>query len=346
MVKIDDRLLFGLYSWKSEKPNFRDKELPKDPRDGTNEFNHIRNAGTIGKTVIEHLKSKCLVNNDNIEYYKDINSFKFVPIDGLDINDIETVQEMINLAYHVKSDENEKEIPWSKLAILQKRTISGYSDEISKKILDDFAAEHKKLVEQTDVTLSDEIKHLLEIQSKRTCEKIHTFEGQKDTEVSDKRLLLQDLLIPGDNKQFILSSIAFGKTLKNNNKIIINPWNSKFDWGYYVFNIQINKASISCIINNSEWLLPIRIIFDSHPKRIYYENQFKEIQKDNIEYIGFFLIRYKFDETGISDCENINNIQYFKAHESKEQYYVMLVFKNTNDEKKKCIKIFLIKFQM
>ena len=115
---IDDRLLFGLYSWKGDSPNLRNWELPKDPRDGTNQFNHIKDAGKIGKEVIEHLKSKCKpipgskVKYDHkykfeyrdVEYYKNIDSLKFVPVDGTHDDAINTIQKMINLAYDVKHE--------------------------------------------------------------------------------------------------------------------------------------------------------------------------------------------------------------------------------------------------
>jgi hypothetical protein len=430
MSNIDDRLLFGLYSWSDKEPNFRDKELPKDPRDGTNEFNHIRNAGAIGKTVIEHLKSNCTVD----KYYEGIKSLSFVPVDDLESNDIKTVQEMINIAYDVKKqshneafkktlereklviekkkdliseeikklkkniidlqiegeikwiegeikwkegeikllekdlikvqeqiqyqdqDQDQKQeqvgILWSKMAVLQKKSISGYNDKISTQILDDFAQYHKNLLsknnkELDDNKLSSKEQDMMTIQSNRTCENIHNYDGQKEN-VPFKPILLQQLLMPNskNEKQMIFSSIDTGKTFKSNNKIIINPWNSNFELGYYAFNIQINKASASCIIRNSGWLFPLRIIFESHPKRLYYENIFEQIKQPNIKYIGFFLIRYILDENKINpDINEIHNLKYFKPHQSKEQYYVLLVFKNINNEKKSVLKYFLLNFR-
>jgi hypothetical protein len=346
MNEIDERLLFGLYSWHGQNPNYRNWKLPQDPRDGTNQFNHIKDAGEIGKTVIKHLKSKCIVNGDNVEYYKDIKSLSFVPVDNLESHDIKTVQKMINLAYNVKKqshdealkkilereklvieikknlisedieklkkniidleiegeikwkeeemklleedlikvkeqlqdqvqiqeqDQLQEGIPWSKLAILQKRSISGYNNELSKKTLDNFAQDHKKLLlldeeieeeleEELDVDgynikikkkrlpnrkLSHDEREKIEIQSKRTCEDIHKYDGQKES-LKTVHILLEDLLIPNGEKQMILSSIATGKTLKSNDKIIINPWNSKVKWGYFYLgksNFRKKKSS-------------------------------------------------------------------------------------------------------
>ena len=451
MNEIDERLLFGLYSWKGEKPNYRNWKLPKDPRDGTNQFNHIKDAGEIGKTVIKHLKSKCTVDGYSVEYYKDIKSLSFVPVDNLESQDIITVQKMINLAYNVKEqsqdealkkilekekkeikikykkiekeieelkqkqkqnqidleiegeikwkeeeikfleedlikvkvkvkeqlqeqlqdqnqdqnqDQLQESIPWSKLSILQKRSISGYNNELSKKILNKFAQDHKNLLvldeeieEELDVDgynikikkkrspnrkLSHDEREKIEIQSKRTCEDIHKYDGQKESGKTVE-ILLEDLLIPNGEKQMILSSIATGKTLKSNDKIIINPWNSKVKWGYFTWSLQINKVSISCIIRNSGWFFPLRIIFESHPKRLYSENIFEQIKQPHIKYLGFFLIRYILDKDKIK--HNIDNIHIqFEAHKSKEQYYVMLVFRDNNEPSMKS-KYFLLNFR-
>ena len=354
MVKIDDRLLFGLYSWSDKEPNFRDKKLPEDPRDGTNEFNHIRNAGAIGKTVIEHLKSKCTVDGDNIKYYEKIKSLSFVPVDNLESDDIKTVQEMINLAYHIKSEE-QKEMPWYKIAVLQKRINSGYSNKISEEILNKFAKKHTDLLDQDDLLppdhknklSSDQYSNIL-IQSLRTCENISNIDGNKDDKIINP-ILLQDLLIPDDNKQLTLSTVDFNYTLRSNNKILVSPWIIK-DWGYYSWSLQINKVSMSCILNKSGWFFPIRIIFNKHPQNLNYRNVFKEIKENkekDIKYIGFFLIRYYFDEDDqkIIKCEKINNLDYFKAHESKEQYYVMLVFKNSSGVEETTVKYFLLNFR-
>lgn len=132
MNEIDERLLFGLYSWKGEKPNLRNWKLPKDPRDGTNQFNHIKDAGEIGKTVIKHLKSKCTVDGYSVKYYKDIKSLSFVPVDNLESQDIITVQKMINLAYNVKEQTQDEAL--KKILEKEKKEIEIKYKKIEKEI--------------------------------------------------------------------------------------------------------------------------------------------------------------------------------------------------------------------
>ena len=124
----------------------------------------------------------------------------------------------------------------------------------------------------------------------------------------------------------------------NNNKLLISPWiDYKTKMGYMSWSIPINKASISCIIKNNPMQFPIRLLLETHPNNLFYENRFDEFTKNednSYKYMGFFIIKYKLNDNpdipdNIDDeCKHLYLYKNMKTHKSKEQYYVLFIFKN------------------
>lgn len=352
--------LFGLYSWNGNKPNKRQRQrkedfLSSDPRYVEKEFNYISELQNgIGNTIIKHLNTYTKkINGKKILYY-DIKSFKFQQCkkdtDNTeeDIKDIKIVQDMINKTYFIDDDNNDGTIDWLKLNILRRMKKRGYSEEVARNYVNKYAEKSLEILQKnTDEELNLDNKHiqLIERQSKRKCDQYHKTAPFTEAEFPaneinnhNKKILLEELLIPKDTKQIIISSNNVVNTYKLNPKAIINPWISSLNTGYMSWNMIINKATISCLLNkdheSSKWLFPARLILEKNSNDLFFENCFKELNnKDKTKYLGFFLIRYNLTDELIpydieEECKHLYSFAGSKPHKSKEQYYVMFVFKN------------------
>ena len=127
--------------------------------------------------------------------------------------------------------------------------------------------------------------------------------------------------------------------------------------GYMSWNMVINKATISCLLNpdhpSSNWLFPMRLILERNPNDLFFQNCFENLNnEDESQYLGFFLIKYNLPKEEIipdgteEECKHLYSFAGSKPHRSKEQYYVMFVFKNLNQKFKfKPFKYFIVNFR-
>jgi hypothetical protein len=357
--------LFGLYSWNGNNLNNRKnkkKFLPSNPRYVEKEFNYITELNDKN-IILDHLKSFTI----DRKLYSGIESFEFKeykPINcpiNIEIeinNDKIAVQEIINKTYFVDEniDENiDGTVDWLKLNILRRMKKRGYDEEVSKKYVDEYSEKSQEILEKINIIdktlLNEEQKKKLENrkkelrkQSQRKCNTFHNIQPYTNddypvNEINDhnKKILLEKLLIPNGESQIILSSNKVTSNYELNPKAIINPWVSRYNMGYISWNMIINKATISCLLNpeheSSNWLFPARIILEKNPNDLFFENCFKELNDEKkTKYLGFFLIKYNFPDVIIppntdKECKHLYSFSGSKPHESKEQYYVMFVFK-------------------
>jgi hypothetical protein len=370
--------LFGLYSWNGDKLNKREnkKNLPSDPRYVEKEFNNITELkDEIKNKILGHLRSftKYDINKNKI-FYSGIDSFKFQQYKNgtdEDIKDMKIVQEMINKTYFVdKDDKTDGTVDWLKLNILRRMKKRGYNEEVSNQYIEDFAKMSQEILDKNKDTnfLNDKQKIALEKQSKRKCNNYNEtpqFEKsdfKKEIEESDipkfeKTLLLEHILIPKGERQMILGQFYNNVKYYLNPKAIIGPWLSDFDMGYMSWNMVINKATISCLLNpdhpSSNWLFPMRLILERNPNDLFFQNCFENLNnEDESQYLGFFLIKYNLPKDEIipdgaeEECKHLYSFAGSKPHNSKEQYYVMFVFKNLNQKFKfKPFKYFIVNFR-
>ena len=330
--------LYGLYSWYENDKHIRHFKPSDDPRI-TNKEKYKIDDIPQGKEIIDFLKSKCIVDASNniTEYYKDIKSFDFQASKNATDEDKQIIQDMINISYDIKKEDISETgtINWMHLNILRKLYSIGYSETISKKIIDQYALHACKLLK--DINLSEKTRSNLKLIAKRTCENLYNVERPLKKKEKYNKILLEDVLIPDDNKQLIYSNKDITHKYSNNKKIIVSPWIGATEnipgesMGSLIWNLVINKASTNCIAsNNNNWLFPIRIILDSNPNELFYVCMFENII--NYLFMGFFLIRYNITEPIIpegthKECEKLYSYEGSLPHKSKEQYYVMFVFK-------------------
>jgi hypothetical protein len=359
-----DEGLFGLYNWYEDKPNKRTKNksyLPDNPRYVKKEFNYITELKNEN-IILGHLRSFTI----DRKLYKNIKSFEFKeyrPINNpnnIEIdNDKIAVQEIINKTYFVDEniDENiDGTVNWLKLNILRRMKKRGYDEEVSRKYVDEYSKKSQEILDKInsidETLLNEEQKKKLENrkkeltkQSQRKCDMFHniqpyTNDDYPDNEINDhnKDILLEKILIPNGESQMILSSNKVTSNYELNPKTIVNPWVSRYNMGYISWNMIINKATISCLLNpeheSSKWLFPARIILEKNPNDLFFENCFKELNnEEKTKYLGFFLIRYnlpkdeKIPPNTNEECKHLYSFSGSKPHQSKEQYYVMFVFK-------------------
>jgi len=354
--------LFGLYSWYGDNKNKREnkkKNLPSNPRYVEKEFNYITELKDKN-IILDHLKSFTI----DKKLYSGIKSFEFKeyrPINSpinieIEIdNDKIAVQEIINKTYFV-NENIDGTVDWLKLNILRRMKKRGYDEQVSKKYVDEYSEKSQEILEKINIIdetlLNQEQKTKLENrkkelgkQSKRKCNKFHIIQPYTNddypiNEINDhnKKILLEKLLIPNGQSQIILSSNKVTSNYELNPKTIINPWVSRYNMGYISWNMIINKATISCLLNpeheSSKWLFPARIILEKNPNDLFFENCFKELNnEEKTKYLGFFLIRYnlpkyeKIPPNTNEECKHLYSFSGSKPHDSKEQYYVMFVFK-------------------
>ena len=348
--------LFGLYSWNGNKPNKRTKNksyLPDNPRYVKKEFNYITELkDEIKNVILDHLKKF----NINRKLYDGIKSFEFQNCkNNCNQNDNIAVQEIINKTYF--ADENiDGTVDWLKLNILRRMKKRGYNEEVSRQYVDKYSKKSKEILEKItiidDTLFNEEQKKKLENrkkelikQSQRKCDTFHNIQPytqddypEDEIDSHNKKILLEKLLIPDGERQMILSSNKVTSNYELNPKAIINPWVSRYNMGYISWNMIINKATISCLLNpeheSSKWLFPARIILEKNPNDLFFQNCFKELNDEKkTKYLGFFLIRYNLPEDEIippntdEECKHLYSFSGSKPHKSKEQYYVMFVFK-------------------
>ena len=373
--------LFGLYSWNGNNLNKREnkkKFLPSDPRYVEKEFNNITELkDDIKNKILGHLRS--FTRKSDGKLYSGIDSFKFkhykndIYNTDEDIKDIKIVQEIINKTYFV--DENQQKdstvstVDWLKLNILRRMKKRGYDEEVSKQYLDNYAKNSEEILKKNtnEKFLNERQEKALTKQSTIICNQIRDtqllpkedfkedFNEDNNNFKYKKSLLLEHLLIPEGDKQMLLSSVSNNNNYKLNPKAIVGPWISDFDTGYMSWNMVINKATISCLLNpdhpSSDWLFPVRFILEKNPNDLFFENYFEELNNTSkTSYLGFFLIRYKLPKDEIipgnveEECKHLYNFSGSKPHESKEQYYVMFVFKKLN-HKFKPFEYFIVNFR-
>lgn len=357
--------LFGLYSWKGNKLNLRQRKedfLSSDPRYVEKEFNYISELKNgIGNEIMDHLKSFTSVHGI---FYDGIKSFDFQEYktnnDEID-NDKIVVQEIINKTYFVDKN-GDGTVDWLKLNILRRMKKRGYDEDVARQYIDEYANKSLEILQKNNNTnfLDEKQKKALMKQSLRKCNTIKdtlpfTTDEFEDSKINNynKKILLEELLIP-EGKQMILSSNKVTNNYKLNPKAIINPWISNFNMGYMSWNMVINKSTISCLLNpenpSSNWLFPARLILEKNPNDLFFENCFEELNnKEKTKYLGFFLIRYNLPDEKIPDnvneeCKHLYSFSGSKPHKSKEQYYVMFVFKKLNVSFK-AFKYFIVNFR-
>jgi hypothetical protein len=213
----------------------------------------------------------------------------------------------------------------------------GYSNEISKEIIDSYARKATELLgdENNYKSDNDDITKIrlkaLELQRDRKCDDIHKYPNKSlNIQDSSYRQILLDKLIEVDNMQLLLSNVKTGESYeKNNPKIYRDPFtlvNEKL--GVLSWNMIINKATINCIMNYHKILFPMRIILDMNPETLFYDNILQTdrsssyiLEKNKYSnYIGFFLIKFDNDKDNHTDDS--------RPHDSDEQYYIFFIFKN------------------
>jgi hypothetical protein len=335
--------LYGLYSFINDKPNDRKTNIiPNDFRLGTKEFKYIHDLPNFGIQIINHLLSK---KKDNI-YYKDIKSYIFIPFDESLNNENNKIQQYINYSYRKKISDLEKDDIelWTRINFNHRLTNRGYTFDLSEEIINNFSNNSKCILNKFKYNkeiLDDKRFNELNKSSLRSCDNIHNIEGHINKDIPYTKILLEDEVIKQNEKQLLLSSMSRHDKYLNNNKILISPWiDYSARMGYMSWSIPINKASISCIINNNPIQFPIRLLLETHPNNLFYENRFDEFSKNednSYKYMGFFIIKYKLNEShnnpdmpeNIDDeCKHLYLYTNMKTHKSKEQYYVLFVFKN------------------
>ena len=356
--------LFGLYSWYGDKLNKREnikKNFPSNPRYVKKEFNYITELN-IKNEIISHLKS--FTTKDG-KLYNGIKSFEFKeyrPNNKEIDNDKIAVQDIINKTYFEDGNKDDGSVDWLKLNILRRMKKRGYDEEVSRQYVDEYSEKSQEILEKitsiNDTLLNEEQKKKLENrkkelkkQSQRKCDTFHNIQPytqddypEDEIDSHNKKILLEKLLILDGERQMILSSNKVTSYYELNPKAIINPWVSRYNMGYISWNMIINKATISCLLNpeheSSKWLFPARIILEKNPNDLFFENCFKELNdKEKTKYLGFFLIRYNLPEEIIlpntdEECKHLYSFSGSKPHKSKEQYYVMFVFKKLQTDYK------------
>jgi hypothetical protein len=316
--------LYGLYSYYGKTLNLRTTNKR------FNEINYVHDLplykdakGTNGDNIIiQHLRSKY---KKWIKYYE-IKSFDFVPYDETNKSDNEQIQKLIDTTYF--TDELDiKNLKWTTLNQLKRFRYRGYSDDISKEIIDSYARKASELLgdennyksDNDDITESR--KEALQLQSVRECNDIHKHHNKSENNTGSYEKILLEEVIDVNEKQLLLSSVVTGLKYENNPTIYRDPFtlvNEKL--GILSWNMIINKATINCIMKNHDVLFPMRIILDMNPETLFYDNIFKSKKYSN--YMGFFLVRFENDED--------DDTKESRPHDSDEQYYIFFIFKNEN----------------
>ena len=161
--------------------------------------------------------------------------------------------------------------------------------------------EEKPQYKQKRVFTEKEIlENYLEQLSKNNCENIgreHFYHYRyKNDSKHSKKLLLEDVLIPddGNSNTLLLGSVPLYTGYLYNPKTTTAPWlQPDTKMGKLTWNFLLNKAILSCLINNNESSpnpFPVRLLIDKH-RDVFKTNKFIKID-DKIELLGFFINRY------------------------------------------------------
>jgi hypothetical protein len=339
----DDFQYYGFYGRKGNTDDINKRASRQkrsiNPQVNNKEFGVY--VHTANSEIIEHLKQKYYDTNKDGEHYRDVPNLTFMPIEELLDEEITKIQNLINISYsYYHVDEVDKQISWAKVHALGREYMhSGYNSNLSKTIIDLIAKDAKKI--KNDDKFDDNEKQNLNIQSQRTCESLHKIDHLNKEETHDyNKIILEDYIFKKGEKQLIL---GFGgnndiKQYKKNPYAFNDPWLSRTtNLGFFVWNIMINKATIKCILDNSKTLFPMQIILSTNPNYLLSEQI--DINSKNIKYIGYFIARIKLDELdrpSIVDpeCKRLYDYKFDKIPESKEQYFVIFVFKNSDKDVK------------
>ena len=359
-IYINHFKYFGIHGWDKYNIKNRFSYLFNNVREkvkSNESINYITTLPIIGEQILSHLKSferdESLYKFDN---GIDIPSLLFIPYH----NNQETekhniiIQDMINISY---DNNGEYLVPLSKIYLLRKILHRGYSINTAKEIIDKYANDSKIILDKYKDKLNDKNIYQLELNSNRTCDNIHKIEGNIILEKYDyKELLLQDIILHKNknNKILLLGSLSMMEWYKGNDKILIDPWVLVgSNMGYISWNAMINKAAVSCILDNNDELFSSIIILEKNPSSIYYADMYDTIKnnnKNNFKYLGFFLIRFK-NEDDINLNINklcsisINNNETKNFSNSKEKYYVMFVILDESVENYVQRKYMLLNFK-
>ena len=335
---------YGFYGSKGKtyvvNTRSRHQAASTDPQVNNKEFGVY--VHTEKPDIIEHLEKEYNKSGEYGENYANVPNLTFMHIEELPDEEITKVQNLIKISYsYYHVDEVDNRISWAKMHALGREYMySGYDTGFSKQIIDLIAKDAEK-IKNNDKFDDNEKKHL-NIQSQRTCKSLHKIDHLNKEKTHDyKKIILEDYIFKEGEKQLIL---GFGgnnddiKQYKKNPYAFNDPWLSRTtNLGFFVWNIMINKATIKCILDNSETLFPMQIILSTNPNYLLSEQI--DINSKNIKYIGYFIARIKLDELdrpGIVDpeCKRLYDYKFDKITESKEQYFVIFVFKNSDKDVK------------
>jgi hypothetical protein len=332
----DNFKYYGFYGNKGKKDEINKRtdyqELSLDPQVNNKEFGiYVHNF--TNDNIIEHLKKEGDITLNNVLYSR-VSNLTFVPKEGLDDKEIKEVQDLINTSYSLYLNKTGDKISWAKLhALIREYIYSGYDSKLSEDIVNLYA---KKAEEELKNNIfDDDKKKFLEIQSKRTCDIIHTINNHNDgnKQINNTDIILQDYIIKDNERQFILGGNDEIKDYKNNPKALVQPFIKRdINLGFFAWNLMINKAIVKCIFDNSDLLFPIQIILGKNPNFLFFEQI--DINNEDIQYIGYFIARIDLDilkkPSNSKGCERLYDYKNDRIPESKQQYFVLFIFKNKN----------------
>lgn len=315
------------------------QKASSDPKLNYKEFGVY--VHTQNDEIPRHLEIEYSKNGEYGENYGNVPNLTFEPIYDLEKEEKDEVQKLIDICYSFYIDETGKYASWAKIhALAREYMYSGYDSGLSKHIVDLYADKAKEELNNNffNKIFDEQIKPILEKQSKRTCENIHNIDTRlpkNDPTKNVEKLILEDYLYEDGEKQLLLGGREIWN-YQNNPKVLNDPW--LFRWaqlGFLVWNLMINKASVKCILDNNPALFPMQIILATNPNFLFFEqvNISNENKKENIKYIGYFLVRIKYDKIKNlqkdKNCERLYDYKNDRPIDSKENYFVLFVFKKT-----------------
>ena len=329
---------FGIHGWNKQKIKNRFSYLFNNIREkikSDESINYITTLPIIGEQILAHLK---LFEKSDTFYKFDnginIPSLLFIPFytnKETEKHNI-TIQEMINIAY---DNNGEYLVPLSKIYLLRKILHRGYSVKTAAEIINKYANDSKIILNKYKEKFTSKQLYQLNLNSNRTCENIHKIEGNLVLEKYDNnKLLLEELLLTdSNNKTLLLGSLSMMEIYKGNDKLLIDPWIlAGSNMGYIAWNGMINKAAISCILENNKNIFSSLVILEKNPSSIYFADMYDTITrgKNNFKYMGFFLIRFKNEENIDLNFDKLcsittDNDETKTFSNSKHKYYVMFV---------------------
>lgn len=312
---------FGIHGWTENEVKNRYNLIKNDTSNARFHNLHKENGKYIfdlknkGNLIKEHL-SKYKINN---QYYKidndiDIPTLKFMAYTNDTHEHNITIQNIIDIIYEYDGNNNSID----KLKKYQQNINRGYDNIIAEKILNDYSNDATNILNNNNNLSNNEIR-LLNIAKNSKCENIYNnYNNQKkNVNYADNQLILNDFLFDNNNKTLLLGSMKMMDRYLGNKNLIIEPWLRIFtNIGYMMWNRMINKATLSCMLNNNTSLFSSLALLENHPQTLNYQNYFDKINDDpnNYTYLGFFLVRF-------NDEDN-------KFNKTKEKYFIFFVLLN------------------